>query len=107
MVLFPNSDITIYHLDAKTQKYSRINLENVNWSGKRTATVSDKGVNVAYTVIISAEIGDYKVHTGDKVIRDNIVLDITRLSDLSAYEVVTVIGTQESDIFHSLSIECK
>lgn len=107
MVLFPNSDITIYHLDSKTQKYSRINLKNVNWSGKRTATVSDKGVNVAYTVIISAEIGDYKVHTGDKVIRDNITLDITKLSDLSAYEVVTVIGTQESDIFHSLSIECK
>ena len=107
MVLFPNADVTIYHLDKKTQTYSRINLKNVNWSGKRTATVSDKGVNVAYTVIISAEIGDYKVHTGDKVIRDNITLDITKLSDLSAYEVVTVIGTQESDIFHSLNIECK
>ncbi|EES49930.1 hypothetical protein NE172_18145 [Clostridium botulinum] len=107
MVLFPNSDITIYHLDKKTQTYSRINLEDVNWSGKRTATVSDKGVNVAYTVIISAEIGDYKVYTGDKIIRGNITLDITKISDLSAYEVVTVIGTQECDIFHSLSIECK
>ncbi|NFH70771.1 hypothetical protein FDC35_15875 [Clostridium botulinum] len=107
MVLFPNSDITIYHLDKKTQTYSRINLEDVNWSGKRTATVSDKGVNVAYTVIISAEIGDYKVYTGDKIIRGNITLDITKISDLSAYEVVTVIGTQESDIFHSRSIECK
>lgn len=107
MVLFPNSDITIYHLDSKTQKYSRINLENVNWSGKRNSTVSDKGVNIAYTVMISAEIGDYKVHTGDKVIRGNITLDITRLSDLNDYEVVTVIGTQESDLFHSISIECK
>lgn len=107
MVLFPNADITIYHLDKKTQTYSRINLENVNWSGKRTATVNDKGINVAYTVIISAEIGDYEIHTGDKVIKGNITLDITRLSDLNAYEVVTVIGTQESDIFHSLSIECK
>ncbi|NFH81726.1 hypothetical protein FDA09_16560 [Clostridium botulinum] len=107
MVLFPNSDVTIYHLDKKTQKYSRINLFNVNWSGKRNSTVSDKGVNVAYTTIISAEIGGYEVHTGDKIIRGNITLDITRLSDLSAYEVVTVIGTQECDIFHSLSIECK
>lgn len=107
MVLFPNADITIYHLDKKTQKYSRINLENVNWSGKRNSTVNDKGVNVAYTVMITAEIGDYNVHTGDKVIRDNITLDITKLSDLNAYEVVTVIGTQESDIFHSISIECK
>lgn len=107
MVLFPNADVTIYHLDKKTQTYSRINLENVNWNGKRTATVSDKGVNVAYTTIISAEIGDYKVHTGDKIIRGNITLDITRLTDLNAYEVVTVIGTQDSDLFHSISIECK
>lgn len=106
MVLFPNADITIYHLN-KDQTYSRINLENVNWSGKRNATVSDKGVNVAYTVIISAEIGDYTVHTGDKVVRGNISLDIIRLSDLSAYEVVTVIGIQESDLLHSISIECK
>lgn len=107
MVLFPNADVTIYHLDKKTQTYSRINLENVNWRGKRNATVSDKGVNVAYTVIISAEIGDYTVYTGDKVIKGNITLDITKLSDLNAYEVVTVVGTQESDIFHSLNIECK
>ena len=106
MVLFPNADVTIYHLN-KDQTYSRINLENVNWSGKRTAKVNDKGVNVAYTVMVTAEIGDYKVCTGDKVIRGNIELDITRLSDLNEYEVVTVIGTQESDIFHSLSIECK
>ena len=106
MVLFPNADVTIYHLN-KDQTYSRINLENVNWSGKRTATVNDKGVNVAYTVMVTAEIGDYKVYTGDKVIRGNIDFDITRLSDLKEYEVVTVIGTQESDIFHSLSIECK
>ena len=107
MVLFPNSDVTIYHLDKKTQTYSRINLENVNWNGKRNSTVTDKGVNIAYTVIITAEIGDYKVYMGDKVIKDNINLDITRLSELSEYEPVTVIGTQENDIFHSLSIECK
>ena len=107
MILFPNCDVTIYHLDKKTQKYSRINLESVNWNGKRNATVSDKGVNIAYTVIITAEIGDYKVYMGDKVVKGNITLDITRLSELSDYEPITVIGTQENDIFHSLSIECK
>ena len=37
----------------------------------------------------------------------NITLDITRLSELSDYEPITVIGTQENDIFHSISIECK
>ena len=107
MVLFQNCDVTIYHLDKKTQKYSRINLENVNWNGKRNATVSDKGVNIAYTVMITAELGDYTVHMGDKVVKGNITLDITRLSELSEYEPITVIGTQENDIFHSLSIECK
>lgn len=107
MVLFPNCDVTIYHLDKKTQIYSRINLENVNWNGKRNATVSDKGVNIAYTSIITAEIGDYKVYMGDKVVKGNITLDITRLSDLNAYEVVTVIGVQESNLFNSLSIECR
>lgn len=107
MVLFPNCDVTIYHLDKKTQTYSRINLENVNWNGKRNATVSDKGVNIAYTSIITAEIGDYKVYMGDKVVKGNITLDITRLSDLNAYEVVTVIGVQESNLFNSLSIECR
>ena len=44
---------------------------------------------------------------GDKVVKGNITLDITRLSELSEYEPITVIGTQENDIFHSLSIECK
>ena len=79
----------------------------MNWNGKRNATVSDKGVNIAYTVMITAEIGDYKVHMGDKVVKGNITLDITRMSELSEYEPITVIGTQENDIFHSLSIECK
>ena len=106
MVLFPNCDITIYHLDKKTQTYNIINIENVNWSGKRTATVNDKGINVAYTSIISAEKGDYEINTGDKIIKGSIELDITRLSDLKDYEVVTVIGTQESDLFNSISIEC-
>lgn len=107
MVLFPNCDVTIYHLDKKTQTYSRLNLSNVNWNGKRNATVSDKGINIAYTVMITAEIGDYKVDIGDKVVKGNIVLDIARLSELSEYEPVTVIGMQESDLFNSISIECK
>lgn len=107
MVLFPNCDITIYHLDKKTQTYNRINIENVNWSGKRTATVNDKGINVAYTSIISVEKGDFEISTSDKIVKGNIDLDIARLSDLKDYEVVTVIGTQESDLFNSISIECK
>ena len=46
MVLFQNADMTIYHLN-KDQSYTRININNVNWNSKRTATVSDKGINIA------------------------------------------------------------
>ena len=34
-------------------------------------------------------------------------IDISRLSDLKEYEVVTVVGVQYNDIFDSYSIECK
>lgn len=109
-VLIKNADITIYHHfldDNKLDAYRRINIEGVNWNSKRNATVSDKGVNIAYTTMIVAPIGDYEVATGDKVAKGNISLDITRLTDLKAYEVVTVVGVQYNDIFGSYSIECK
>lgn len=109
-VLIKNADITIYHhyLDEnKLDAYKRINIEGVNWNSKRNATVSDKGVNISYTTMIVAPIGDYEVTTGDKIIKGNISLDITRLSDLKAYDVVTVVGVQYNDIFGSYSIECK
>ena len=80
---------------------------NFQWNSKRTATVSDKGINIAYTTMIVADMGDNKVTTGDKIVKGNITLDITRLSDLKAYEVVTVVGVQYNDIFGSYSIECK
>lgn len=106
-VLIKNADITVYHLDKKTQTYSRININNVNWNGKRTATVSDKGVNVVYTTYIVADKCNYIINTGDKVIKGNIKLDITRLSDLNAYNPVTVIGIQENNIMQTINIECK
>lgn len=106
MVLFQNADMTIYHLN-KDQTYTRINIDNVNWNSKRTATVSDKGINIAYTTMITADMGDNNVTTGDKIVKGNISLDITRLSDLKAYDVVTVVGVQYNDIFGSYSIECK
>lgn len=106
MVLFQNADMTIYHLN-KNQSYTRININNVNWNSKRTATVSDKGINIAYTTMIIADMGNDKVTTGDKIIKGNIELDITRLGDLKAYEIVTVVGVQYNDIFGSYSIECR
>ncbi|MGG7149679.1 DUF6751 family protein [Clostridium neonatale] len=106
-VLIKNADITIYHLDTKTQEYSRLNIDDVNWNSKRNSTVSDKGVNIAYTTMIVAPIGDYKVANGDKVVKGSINLDITRLTDLKAYEVLTVVGIQENNILNTINIECK
>lgn len=106
-VLIKNADITIYNLDAKTQTYSRVNINGVNWNSKRSATVTDKGVNIAYTTMIVADEGNYGVTTGDKVVKANISLDITRLTDLKDYELLTVVGIQENNIFKTLNIECK
>lgn len=106
-VLIKNADITIYHLDTKTQEYSRININGVNWNSKRNATVSDKGVNIAYTTTIVAPSGDYEVATGDKVIKGILDFNITRLTDLKAYEVLTVVGLQENRMLNTINIECK
>ena len=106
-VLFPNADITLYHFDKISQKYTRYNIKNVNVNSKRNSTVSDKGVNIAYTTIIVAPQGDYKLTTGDKVIKGNITLDINKISDLKDYEVLTVVGIQSNNIFNTVNIECK
>ena len=42
MVLFPNCDVTIYHLDKKTQKYSRINLESVKQLVYARSAIEDR-----------------------------------------------------------------
>lgn len=109
-VMLKNADITIYHhyLDEnKLDAYERININGVNWNSKRNATVSDKGVNVSYTTMIVAPIGDYEVSTGDKVVKGNLSLDIIRLTDLKAYTVITVVGVQENNIMQTINIECK
>lgn len=106
-VLIKNADITIYNFNSKTQIYTRYNIDGVNLNSKRSATVTDKGVNISYTTMIVADKGDYKINTGDKVVIGNISLDITRLTDLKDYEVLTVVGAQDNNIFKTLNIECK
>ena len=106
-VLFPNSDITIYHFDKTTQKYTRYNIKDVNMNSKRNSTVSDNGVNIFYTTMIVAPIGDYKATTGDKVIKGNITLDISKITDLKGYEVLTVVGVQDNNLLNTVNIECK
>ena len=106
-VLFPNADITLYHFDKISQKYTRYNIKNVNVNSKRNSTVSDKGVNVAYTTMIVAPNSSYTLVTGDKIVKGNITLDINKIADLKAYEVLTVVGIQSNNIFNTVNIECK
>jgi len=106
-VLIRNADITLYHFDSKTQKYTRFNILGVNWNSKRNSTVTDKGVNVFYTTNIVADKGNYVLSTGDKVVKGNINKDIIKSSDLNAYEVLTVVGIQENNILKTVNIECK
>ena len=106
-VLFPNADITLYHFDKISQKYTRYNIKNVNVNSKRNSTVSDKGVNVAYTTMIVAPNGSYTLVTGDKIVKGNITLDINKISDLKDYEALTVVGIQSNNIFNTVNIECK
>lgn len=65
MVLFKNADITIYNRyfdnTTGTDKYKRTVIKGVNWQEKRNATVSDKGLNIAYnTLIFMDKLEDYR-----------------------------------------------
>ena len=106
-VLFPNTDVTLYHFHHAPQTYTRYNLKDVNLNSKRNATVSDKGVNVGYTTMIVAPQGPYEVTTQDKIVKGNISLDISKATDLKGYEVYTVVGIQYNNIFKTVNIECK
>lgn len=47
--------------DTGTDKYKRTVVEGVNWQEKRNATVSDKGLNIAYnTLIFIDKLEDYR-----------------------------------------------
>jgi hypothetical protein len=55
-VLFKNADITIYNRYYNNitgmDNYQRTVIEGVNWQGKRTGTVSDKGLLLADSTLI-------------------------------------------------------
>ena len=109
-VLIKNSNITIYrHYYDKNMLdcYERINIDGVNLQSKRNATVSDKGVNVAYTTMIVVDGINHKFTTGDKVVLDHIEVDITKINDLKNYNPITIIGIQSNKIFNSTTIECR
>ncbi|MBE6089838.1 MAG: hypothetical protein E7206_17750 [Clostridium beijerinckii] len=119
MVLFPNSDITIYnkYFDKSSglDKYQRTVIEGVNWSSKTKLvigkTVGDKGATVTdITLIIIDKLDNYiqpkqfknlpdadrinyfTFGLGDKIVKGNINFEVTKIADLDKNydDVVTV-----------------
>lgn len=109
-VLIKNANITVYrhyYDDNMLDCYERINLDGVNLNSKRNATVTDKGINVAYTTMIMVDGINHAFTTGDKVVNGHIEVDISRLSELNVFNPVTIVGVQPNKMFNSTTIECK
>lgn len=103
-ILFKNSDITIYnrYLDsAGLDKYQRTVIKGVNWQGKRNATVTEKGLQLADSTLIFidklpnyispkrfAKLDDseranyFTFRAGDKIVKGEVDLEITRAAEL-------------------------
>lgn len=109
-VLIKNANITVYrhyYDDNGLDCYERINYDGVNLQSKRNATVTDKGINVAYTTVIVVDGINHAFTTGDKVVNGHIEVDITKLNDLKVFNPMTIIGIQPNSLFNSTTIECK
>ena len=134
MVLFPNTDITIYnkYFD-KTEsldKYQRTVIEKVNWSSKRKLvigkTMGDKGATVTnITMIIIDKLDNYispkqfkklsdtdRVNyftfgLEDKIVKGNIVFEVANIADLDKNydDVVTI--TVANPLSHHWEVEAE
>lgn len=135
MVLFKNSDITIYnrYYDKvnDVDRYQRTVIRGVNWQGKRNATVSDKGLNRDDSILIFIDKLDNYVSpkrfarltddersncftfgSNDLIIKGEIDFEITgikpnSIADLERQvdDVVNILGTQEWS--NHWEVECK
>lgn len=103
-VLFKNSDITIYnrYYDKDgIDKYQRTVIKGVNWQGKRNATVSEKGLQLADSTLIFVDklpnyvspkrfaklddterVNYFTFRAGDKIVKGEVDLEITRIVEL-------------------------
>jgi hypothetical protein len=110
-VLFKNTDITIYNRyydnNLGYDKYQRTVIEDVNWQGKRNATVSNNGLLLAdSTIIFINKLDNYVspkrfkklsdidrpnyftfASDGDKIVKGEVDFEVTgvkpyRISDL-------------------------
>lgn len=124
-VLFKNADITIYnkYYDSvdDVDKYQRTIIKGVNWQGKRNATVNDKGVLLADSILIfidklenyvspkvfmrldgTERENHFTFASGDKIVKGEIDFEILGLKPYSIADleknyddVVTIMSVRE------------
>ena len=105
-VLFKNADITIYNKyydnDLGYDLYQRAVIEGVNWQGKCHATVTDKGLLMADSILIfidkldnyispkqfarlsdSERVNYFTLGMGDKIVKGQINFEITGVKPYS------------------------
>lgn len=98
-VLLKNADITIYNRYYDnflgTDRYQRTVIKGVNWQGKRTGTVSDKGLLLADSTLIFIDKLDnyispkrfakletierenyFTLATGDKIVKGQVEFEV-------------------------------
>lgn len=129
-VLFKNADITIYNRyydnSLGLDMYQRTVIKGVNWQGKRTGTVTDKGLLLADSTLIFADKLDnyispkkfakleplerekyFTFAPGDKIVKGEVEFEVTgvkpyRIADLESEfdDVITIKSINElSDHF--------
>ncbi|MFT8351303.1 DUF6751 family protein [Clostridium saccharoperbutylacetonicum] len=134
MVLFPNTDITIYnrYFDKieSLDKYQRTVIKKVNWSSKRKLvigkTVGDKGATVTrVTTIIVDKLDNYispkqfkkvpdadRVNyftfgVGDKIVKGNIDFEVTDINELNKNYDDVVTLTAANPLSHHWEVEAE
>ena len=125
MVLFINSDITIYNnfydFISESDKYQRTVIKDVNWTGKRNATVTNSGLLLADSVRIILDklenyispkqfrklsdderVNYFTLSVGDKIVKGEIDFEIEgikpyAITDLENNfdDVVNIMSSQE------------
>jgi hypothetical protein len=106
MVLFKNTDITLYNkyydISSGYDKYQRIVIKGVNWQDKRNATISDKGLLLADSILIFLDKKDnyvspkrfrklsneerisyFTLTAGDKIVKGEVDFEITGVKPYS------------------------
>jgi len=134
-VLFKNTSVTIYnkYYDNLSgyDKYQRTIIENVDWQGKSNATVTDKGLLMADSVLIfvdklanyispkkfailsdAARVNYFTLGMSDKVVKGVIDFEVTGLKPYSIAnlesiydDVVNIISTRP--LSDHWEVECK